>query len=235
MNRNELQPQPISGTEPAATPPATGSSVRNGTLSDQAYVALSQLIRERELRSGEPLVEQHLAERLGVSRTPLRHAMQRLESEGQLCKTANRSHFVRQVHLKEYLQSLRVRETLEADAAGLAAGSVPEGEIVRARRELTEVRDSRPYDMLAHWRSDDEVHNLFIKTCGNEVMTRILLSLRVTTQLFEIDRLADRLEPDAREHERILDALEARDPKAARRAVAAHIRSLFRFAVATIG
>ncbi|WMS42917.1 GntR family transcriptional regulator [Acuticoccus sp. MNP-M23] len=206
-----------------------------GTLSDQAYQSLSLLIRERELRAGEPLVEQHLAARLGVSRTPLRHAMQRLEAEGLLRKVANRSHIVRQVELKEYLQSLRVRETLEAEAAALAAGSVPEASIAHARQALESVRASRPYDMLAHWRSDDEVHRLFIDHCGNEVMTRIILSLRVTTQLFEIDRLVDRLEPDSREHELILDALEAGDAKATRRAVAAHIRSLFRFAVSAVG
>lgn len=214
---------------------ATRPASRSGTLSDRAYAALRQLIRERELRGGDPLVEQHLAARLGVSRTPLRQAMQRLETEGLLCKTTNRSHLVRQVELKEYLQSLRVRETLEAEAAALAAGAVPAAEIARVRHDLHRVRDRRPYDMIAHRRSDDDVHNLFIANCGNEVMAQIVLSLRVTTQLFEIDRLADRLEPDAREHERIIDALEAQDGRAARRAVAAHIRSLFRFAVEHVG
>ena len=208
---------------------------RPGTLADRAYQSLSRLIRERELRSGEPLVEQTLAGRLGVSRTPLRQAMQRLEGEGLLLKGANRSHTVRTVDLREYLQSLRVRETLEAEAAALAAGSVPTELIDEVRRELVAVRDSRPYDMIGHWRSDDDVHQLFIQRCGNDVMTRMLMSLRVTTQLFEIDRLSDRLEPDSREHEQILDALEAEDPKAARRAVATHIRSLFRFAVETVG
>ena len=161
--------------------------------------------------------------------------MQRLEGEGLLGKTANRSYFVRRVDLKEYLQSLRVRETLEPEAAALATGATEPARIESARREVEMVRDTRPYDMLAHWRSDDEVHELFIENCGNEVMSRILLSLRVTTQLFEIDRLVERLEPDSREHERILDALQAEDAKAARLAVAAHIRSLFRSAVDAIG
>lgn len=62
-------------------------------------------------------------------------------------------------------------------------------------------------------------------------MTRLLLSLRVTTQLFEIDRLADRLEPYSREHEKILSAISAKDAKGARFSVAVHIRSLFDFAV----
>jgi DNA-binding GntR family transcriptional regulator len=205
------------------------------TLSQQAYAALSDLIRRRELRSETPLVEMHLAERLGISRTPLRQALQRLESEGLLQKDAHRSFVIRRVDLKEYLQSLRVREMLEPEAAALVIGRIAPAEIERVRAGLIAVRDTRPYDMLAHWRSDDEVHNLFIRGCGNDVLTRILLSLRGTTQLFEIERLVDRLEPDSAEHERILDALAQGDARAVRKAVASHIGSLFRFAVETVG
>jgi DNA-binding GntR family transcriptional regulator len=205
------------------------------TLSQQAYLALADLIRRRELPSEAPLVEMQLAERLGVSRTPLRQALQRLESEGLLRKDANRSFVIRRVELKEYLQSLRVREILEPEAAALVIGRVSSDEVERVREGLIRVRDAKPYDMLAHWRSDDEVHNLFIRGCGNDVLTRILLSLRGTTQLFEIERLVDRLEPDSAEHERILDALATGDVKAVRKSVASHINSLFRFAIEAVG
>ncbi len=221
--------------DPPSASPAPGPSARAGTLSEQAYQALSHLIHTRELRGGQALVEQHLAAQLGISRTPLRQAMQRLDTEGLLRKTANRSYVVRQVELKEYLHSLRVRETLEAEAAALAASRLDPASIASVRANVETVRDSQPYNMLAHWRSDDEVHELFIDACGNAVMSRILTSLRTTTQLFEIDRLAERLAPDSREHERILNALEAGDAKAARSAVAAHIRSLFKFAVSAVG
>ena len=181
------------------------------------------------------MVELDLAGMLGVSRTPLRQAMQRLEGEGLLTKGANRSYMVRHVDLKEYLQSLRVREYLEPEAAVLAAGNIAADDLAEVRARVSAVRDAEPYDMLEHWRSDDEVHNLFIRNCGNDVLMGILVSLRGTTQLFEIERLAERLEPDSREHEAILDALESGDRKAARKAVSAHIASLFRFALRTVG
>lgn len=221
---------------PPADTSESGSQAppQNGTRSDYAYLAIQRLIREGVLAPGKPLIEQHLAQRISVSRTPLRQALQRLESEGLLVKSANRSHFVRTVELKEYLQSLRVRETLEAEAAALAAGRVPDRDIARGFAELARLRDMDPYDMLTHWRTDDLIHGMFISACGNDVMTRMLLSLRVTTQLFEIDRLATRLEPDTREHEAILTALRDDDAKGARRAVAAHMRSLFRFAVKVV-
>lgn len=216
---------------------ARSTTLRRGepTLAEKAYRAIADLVRRRELRSGEPLVELDLAEMLGVSRTPLRQAMQRLEGEGLLTKGANRSYMVRPVDLKEYLQSLRVREFLEPEAAVLAIGNVAADHLAEVRTHVARVRDVQPYDMLEHWRSDDEVHNLFIRACGNDVLTGILVSLRGTTQLFEIERLAERLEPDSREHEAILDALEAGDRKAVRKATSAHIASLFRFALRTVG
>lgn len=203
------------------------------TLSDKAYASLLSMIRERRLPSGAPVVEQQLASLIGVSRTPLRHALQRLEIEGLLKKDVNKSYIVRKVELKEYLQSLRVRELLEGEAAALSVDRVATEAIETARANLHIVQDQKPYDVISHWRSDDEVHGLFILNCGNATMTGMLQSLRVTTNLFEIEKLAERLKPDTKQHERILDSLKARDAKAARHAVTDHIRSLFQFAVSS--
>ncbi len=211
---------------------AAESRGRGGaTLAEKAYLALSRMIQERTLPSGQPIVEVQIAERLGISRTPIRQALQRLEGEGLLRKVEGRSYVVRRVDLKEYLQSLKVREILEAEAAALAIGQIDPAAMARARANLRSVQAQEPYDMLAHWQSDDEVHDLFIRGCGNQVLRDTLLSLRVTTKLFEIERLTERLEPDIRQHEAIIDALQAGDAAAARAAVVAHLRSLFDFAV----
>lgn len=203
-------------------------------LSNLAYKSVSELIRTRRLRGGVPIVEAKLAESLGLSRTPLREALQRLEGEGLVVKTANRSFMVRAVDLAEYLQSLRVREWLEAEAAVLALGRVPAGHLAAARREIAELMAATAYHTDAHWRSDDHVHGLYAAACGNAVLARMIEDLRVTTRLFEIARLSDRLAPDSSEHLAILDALEAGDARLARRAVQAHLRSLTRFAVASV-
>jgi DNA-binding GntR family transcriptional regulator len=201
------------------------------TLSEKAYLALYHMIQRRELPSGKPIVEIHLAKMLGVSRTPLRQALQRLESEGLLRKLESRSYILRRVELKEYLQSLKVREILEAEAAELAIKRIDLMAINQARTYLHEVKERVPYDMLSHWESDDQVHDLFINSCGNIVIRDILYSLRVTTKLFEIERLSERLNPDSSEHETLLDALEAGDAIAARSAVILHLRSLADFAI----
>ena len=211
--------------------PHPGSPRMPWTLSQAAYQTLSRMIQERELPIGHPIVETQLAEMLGVSRTPLREALHRLEAEGLLQKAQSRSNVVRRVDLREYLQSLKAREILEAEAAVMAIGRIDPAAIALARTNLHAVQQRRPYDMLAHWASDDEVHGLFIEACGNRVIQDLLKSLRVTTKLFEIERLSERLEPDSSQHETILDALEAGDRDATRVAVVAHLRSLAEFAL----
>ena len=108
--------------------------------SETAYAVILDMIQQRQLPSGVPLVEQQLATKIQVSRTPLRHAMQRLEAEGLLSKDNNKSFIVRKVELKEYLQSLRVRELLEAEAASMSVGNVSLTEIEIARTNLQTVQ-----------------------------------------------------------------------------------------------
>lgn len=198
-------------------------------LSNLAYKAVSEMIRGRRLRGGELIVEAKLADVLGISRTPLREALQRLEGEGLVVKAANRSFMVRNVDLGEYLQSLKVRELLEGEAAFLAAGRLSKATLAMVHHEIDELLTATSYHTDAHWRSDDNVHGLYIDGCGNAVMGRMIRSLRVTTRLFEIARLADRVGQDAVEHMEIVVALEAEDGKRARKAAQAHIKSLSRF------
>ncbi|WP_306119880.1 MULTISPECIES: GntR family transcriptional regulator [unclassified Roseitalea] len=221
---------------------AQGVSMRSGeagepvsNASERAYRSISNLIKDRKLKGGDRIVEKRLADQLGVSRTPLREALQRLEGEGLVLKSANQPYVVRKVDLRDYLQSLRVRKTLEAEAAALATGRIEPRRIGSVRDEVLALEQLRPYDVHAHWACDDHVHNLFIDACGNQVMADILYELRTTTRLFEIAQLADRLGPDSREHVAILDALEAGDAEGARAAMATHAQSLFDFAVDQVG
>ena len=75
------------------------------------------MIHQRDFKGGQQIVELRLAEQLGISRTPIRQALMRLEGEGLLQKSGSRHYFVRRVELQEYLHSLKVRELLEAEAA----------------------------------------------------------------------------------------------------------------------
>jgi len=104
-------------------------------LGSLANTALSDMIRHKRLRADDAIVEARLAETLGVSRTPLREALQRLEGEGMVVK-GGRSYMVRRVDLGEYLKSLKVRQVMEPEAAALAVGQVPGLLLATVRGEI---------------------------------------------------------------------------------------------------
>jgi DNA-binding GntR family transcriptional regulator len=195
-----------------------------------AYNAVSDLIYRRKLSGGHVIVEARLAERLGVSRTPLREALQRLEGEGLVHKGDGRNYVVRYVDIGEYIQSLKLRLLIEPVAAVQAMSSIPSGKFAEVRREINELMSTTTYHTDAHWFADDHLHGLIIDYCGNEVMARVLRDLRATTRLFEIGRLQDRLTPDSTEHLLILDALQRQDADDVHETVANHIGSLIDFA-----
>ena len=181
---------------------------KDSSLTAMTYARLKDMIRRRELKGNEVIREERLSKALGVSRTPIRETLQRLEGEGLVLKTIGRSFIVRKVELAEYLNSLNVRVVLEIDAVRLSYGHIPAAEIDTARQELLALKTAPAFDREAHWHSDTRVHGLVWDHCGNPVLSRIVRSLHVTTNLFEIERVAERIEPDSTEHLGLLDALE---------------------------
>lgn len=204
----------------------TGGSHNLATLT---YKAVSEMIRHRRLNGGDIIVEARLAETLGISRTPLREALQRLEGEGLVRKGDGRNYVVRRVDVGEYLQSLRLRKIIEPEAAALAMSAIPRKQLLAVRREIEDLMGGTAYHTDAHWFSDDNLHNMIIDHCGNEVMAQTLRDLRATTRLFEIARLKERLLPDSSEHLAIIEALSANDEEKVRETVAVHIQSLISF------
>ena len=131
--------------------------------------------------------------------------------------------------LPEYLQSLKLRQLIEPEAAVLASGSIPRRTLILVRREIQELMGATTYHTDAHWFSDDNLHNMIIDYCGNGVMAKVLRELRATTPLFEIDRLKERLLPDSTEHLVIVEALESGDPQGIRTSEHSLIQSLIEF------
>lgn len=199
-------------------------------LSDRVHAAVSDLIKSQKLHGGDIIVESRLADVLGVSRTPLREALQKLEGEGLVVKNG-RSFVVRSVGLAEYLQTLKVREILEGEAAALGAGRVPKSATKTVRDNIDALLSAPVYLPESHWQSDDEVHGLICDFTGNPVLGRIIRNLRMVTRLYETLNLADRLVPDATEHLEIIDALEIGDAKLARQKAQAHLRSLYKASI----
>ena len=211
-------------SDAAASDPA-GPPVAGRSLSDHAYQKLLDMIVHRQLSGGEVLVESRLAGSLGLTRTPLREALVRLEGEGLLVKQANRSFAVRSVRVSEFFQSLRVREYLESHAAALAAKRVAPPDIAALRKRIALLAETEAQSP-EHWKLDNDLHNWLAQSSGNAVLAQIVRKLRITTQLFEIGQPFDRVQADAIEHLAILQALEQGDPEAAQQAIVSHLRNI---------
>ncbi len=192
---------------------------------ESAYGALLDRILTRELAPGTPLQERRLAEELGVSRTPLREALSRLEGEGLVDRT-HRVVTVKQVTITEYIQAVQIRMLLEGEAVFHAVGKLSAEQLADLRRRIEALMvDGRPPAAL-HWAVDDAFHDGIATAGGNDLMASIIRSLRHKTRIFDLKRMPDRFLPGCREHLVILDALEAGDQKAARAAMVSHLENV---------
>ena len=203
------------------------------SLSERAYSKIRSMILERRLAGGRVIVEGQLADELRISRTPVREALGRLVGEGLLVKQASRYFSVRHVSAGEFFQSMRVRELLETEAVALADGRIKPADVAELRRAISEL-PQEGHQTALHWRLDDQLHELFARGSGNDVLADLVSSLRVTTRLFEVSRPFGRLQADVAEHLAILDPFLAGDAAAARRAMRHHLRQLQKEVIAEI-
>lgn len=193
------------------------------TAASAAYNAVLDRILTRELTPGTVLHEVRLAETLGVSRTPLREALRRLEGEGLVGRNGGRSLVVQSITVREYIEALHVRRLLESEAAFLAAERIDRDLVAGLRARISAMMQSGEPTPSDHWTLDDDVHGALARASGNDLLAAIVQALRRKTRLFNLKRMPNRFLPGCREHLTILDALDRRDGARARAAMAAHL------------
>ncbi|CRL45311.1 Bacterial regulatory proteins, gntR family [Sodalis glossinidius str. 'morsitans'] len=98
---------------------------REQNLSAKAYDVLLNMLINRELPVNSILQERRLADMLMISRTPVRDALNKLENEGFIGRSGGRTLVVKEFSIRDLIETLHVRRTLEAEAVRLAAGRVP--------------------------------------------------------------------------------------------------------------
>ena len=195
----------------------------HGSLADVAYNSVFRMILQRELASGTVIQERKLADSLGISRTPMREALKRLEGEGWLVRLTDRLSSVKVVTLDEYLQALQVRRLLEAAAIVAATPRMNKNRLEKLRADVRALIDHPNPTSDMHWKVDGELHGAIAEASGNAVMASVIANLRLITQLLEVQTVPRRIKPGGAEHLAILDALIAGDPKMARKAMRFHL------------
>lgn len=197
-----------------------------GQLGDRAYADLKALIVGFDLQPGESLSEKALSQRLGLSRTPIREACQRLAREGLVRLVPGRGAFVAEISIPDVVELFQIREALEPFAARLAAGN-PDPELIDGLiAELDATELGEPSDVEAYYDLSSRIDLAILKMAANSRLSRALDE--VWTQVRRARRVAStntsRLQGSADEHRAILQAIRARDEAGAYEAMANHVQ-----------
>jgi DNA-binding GntR family transcriptional regulator len=193
-----------------------------------------------KLRAGQRLVTQELAERFGVSHTPIREALIALAGIGIIDLLPNRGAIVRSVQARDVHEVCQVRRVLECEATRRACGRIGLAELHTLADDIKQLMTVRrpTTAFIAQARVlDSRLHDLIADSCDNTFLAKELSRLKVLFRAFrdvawEHDSARNdyhRLAEEAREHLAIVEALLAGDARAAARAMAHHIRSGSRY------
>lgn len=192
---------------------------------DRLHERLKAMVAAYHLRPGERINEVELARRFGVSRTPLREALNRLASEGFLLATANRGYHVRPLDAAQVLRLYEYRAVLEAGALRLSAERAPP-EALEALRDFAQRSRDEPEDDAQALRLlslDEEFHERLAALSGNEELVRALRGLNERIRFVRWIDMQNRRGGTQGEHLEILRLLAGGEGEAAEALLRRHI------------
>jgi len=195
-------------------------------LRDIVFETLREAIIAGQLRPGERLMEVQIAEELGVSRTPVREAIRKLELEGFVIMVPRKGAYVSDMSIKDVTDVFEIRRALEGLAAELAAERMTEDELEELERLLVRTAETTArLDVLSTVDMDTGFHQVIYEASRNEKLSNMLYHLREQIQRFRTQSLSrpGRLRRVLVEHQGIVDALKQRDTDLARQLAEGHI------------
>lgn len=195
-------------------------------LSQKVAKMLTDAIMSGKLKPGARVSESAIARDLGVSRAPVREAGRLLESAGLLISRPNRGFFVRTMDSEDLDSLYELRMVIEREAAARLARQGAGAVIPTLRRQLETMVDlAGTDDIAAQVQADMQFHRLMIEACGNRRFLSVFEQVASEIQLCValIGHVNDAPDNIARNHEMIIEALEAGDEEAARAAMDYHI------------
>lgn len=196
---------------------------RPGPLRHQVEEALQGLIVTGALAPGQHLVESDVAERLQVSRGPVREAFQALHRHGWLDLRPGRGAFVHEPTVAEVGEVFGVRAALEGEAAGLAAGLATDSDIALLRDLSSRGRAAvlaGDYDLVV--ATNSELHRRIAALADNALLGEMIASLDGRIRWYLRPVAPRRGESSWDEHDGLIDAIEARDAELATRLMREH-------------
>ena len=196
-------------------------------LSERAYRVIKEAIISLELEPGEKLRESMLAEELGISKTPVREALTRLQHEGLVNVLPFRGAFVAEIDDRDMADIFELRELLEGATVKRAATSFSLEDSQEGEALLEEMRAAyKAGDIKAFARPSRDFHNLFIRKLDNQRMISVLKTFDDQLERIRVTaiRTLGNIPLFIEDYEKILKALKAGNPEAAEKALLFHLK-----------
>lgn len=195
-------------------------------LRDVVFNTLRQAILKGELKPGERLMEIQLAQRLGVSRTPVREAIRKLELEGLVLMIPRKGAEVAEITVQDLEDVLEVRAALEELAVKDACDDITDEQLLdleKANEEFRKVLEGN--DLVAYVHADMKFHEIIYDATNNRRLLQILNNLREQIYRYRMEYLKDRKTHQTLldEHDEIIFALKKHDKESAGKAIHLHI------------
>ena len=195
-------------------------------LRDVVFYTLRQAILRGELKPGERLLEIRLANKLGVSRTPVREAIRKLELEGLVKMVPRRGAEVAEITEKRVRDALEVRRALEELAVQLACERISNEELEelkKAEEHFSQVLGK--VDLVEVAAADESFHDVIFKATDNDRLTQLLNNLREQIYRYRLEYLKEESYHEIllQEHQQILERISDRDKEKATEAIDRHI------------
>ncbi|PXY24646.1 GntR family transcriptional regulator [Prauserella muralis] len=197
------------------------SGMQYSSKSDIVCAMLRELIISGEIAPSEPLRQRDLAARFGVSQTPVREALRRLESEGLVVNDPHRGATVRESRSGVVEDNAQIRAALESLGARLAARAITEEQVATLRRLNEQIKTLAEDDDERYATLNREFHFTIYESAASPML---LSMMRLLWQAMPAGPVVTRSHREsARQHDELVDALAARDAEQAAAITAKHI------------
>lgn len=187
---------------------------RHQTLREKILETIREAILKGTLKPGEKVAEPELAERFGISRTPIREAFRQLESEGYLTVIPRKGAVVAALSEQDVQEFYAIKSILEGYAAELAASRLSERDIEKLEAINEKLKElAKDGDVKAFFRTHGEFHDLFVKAAGNQKLSELINQLGMKFNRLRMASLSvqGRMDISVAEHERLIEAFKNQD------------------------
>jgi DNA-binding GntR family transcriptional regulator len=187
---------------------------RHQTLREKILETIRDAILKGSLKPGERVSEPELAERFGISRTPIREAFRQLESEGYLEVVPRKGAVVASLSERDVVEFYAIKSILEGHAARIAAERMSDRDVERLEAINAKLQQiATAGDIKSFFRVHDEFHELFIKVSGNDKLVELINQLVLKFNRLRLASLSQpgRMEISVQEHRKIIEAFRNHD------------------------